>query len=61
MSSASRRKITKMISAAKNRNFAMAALPAAIPVKPKIPAMTAMMAKMIAHLIMSHSIGFLLE
>lgn len=53
--SAKKRKITKMMSAATNRNFAMPALPAAIPVNPNIPAMTEMIAKMIAHLIIGCS------
>lgn len=43
------------MSATTNRNFAMAALPAAIPVNPKIAAMTEMMAKTIAHLIIGRS------
>jgi hypothetical protein len=53
--SARKRKIKKIMSAAPNRNLAMAALPAAIPVNPKIAAMTEMMAKMIAHLIIDRS------
>jgi hypothetical protein len=44
-----------MMSAAPRRNFAIAALPVAIPVNPKIAAITEMMAKMIAHLIIGRS------
>ena len=57
--SASARKIRKMMSAATNRNFAIPALPAAIPVNPKSPATMEMMAKMIAHLIMDRSVVWL--
>jgi hypothetical protein len=50
--SARARKTTKIIKAAKNRNFAMPALPAAMPVNPKSPAMIEIIAKTMAHLIM---------
>jgi hypothetical protein len=46
------KKMTKSASATKNKTFATAALPAATPVNPKMPAMIDMTANMIAHLIM---------
>jgi hypothetical protein len=57
MNMAMNMKIAKIASATKNSTFATAALSAAIPVKPNIPAMIEITANMIAHLIMMASLS----